>query len=98
MTTWNPDSWMDVITMVVVTFMFVALPLLIKNHRTLGKLDRNVSNGHETPLRADLDDVRATLNDIRADLHHVRADIHQVRSEIRNERAHRIELENRLKP
>lgn len=97
-TIFNPDSWLDVATILATTFMVVALPLLVKNHQTLGKLDKNVSNGHTTPLRADLDDVRATLNDIRGDLHHLRTDLHDVRSEIRQERHDRLDLERRLKP
>ncbi|NDD65779.1 MAG: DUF2746 domain-containing protein [Acidobacteria bacterium] len=97
-TIFNPDSWLDVLTILATTFMVVALPLLIRQGQTLGKLDRSVSNGHTRPLRMDVDEVKATLNEIRGDLHHLRTDIHDVRSEIRQERHDRLDLERRLKP
>ena len=93
----NPDSWMDVITIIVVTGM-VAVPswLSVRNHRKLDKLDKSVSNGHENPLRQDVDEIRDTLKHIRRDLHSVKSELGDIRHELREERKDRLELDHRF--
>lgn len=72
----NPDSWMDVATILVVSAM-VAIPswLSARNHKGIVKLDKSISNGHTYPLREDVDEIRATLNEIRNDVHGLRRDL-----------------------
>ena len=59
----NPDSWMDVATIIVVA-MIAGLPawLALRSHREVRKQGESVEaikghvvNGHERPMRADLD-------------------------------------------
>jgi len=90
----NPDSWLDVFTIIVVT-MLVVVPswLAARNQRTLKTLDKSISNGHTTPIREDLDHVRSTLGHIRGDLHSMRTELGDIRDEIREERRQRQHLE-----
>lgn len=88
---------MDVFTIVAVTAM-VAIPswFAARNHSTLRKVDKSISNGHTSPLRMDLDEVRDTLKQIRADLHAVKSELGDIRHEIREERKDRLELDHRF--
>lgn len=97
MTIFNPDSWMDVFTIVAVTLL-VAVPswLAARNHSTLQKVDKSISNGHSSPIRLDLDDVRNTLAHIRSDLHNIYTELGDIRGEIREERKDRLALETRF--
>jgi hypothetical protein len=76
MTIFNPDSWMDVLTIIAVSAM-VAIPswFAARNHKGITKLDKSISNGHTYPLRQDVDEIRSTLNDIRTDVHGLRRDL-----------------------
>lgn len=93
----NPDDWMDVLTIIVVTAM-IAVPswLTLRNHKTIQKMDKSISNGHATPLRMDLDEVRDTLQQIRADMHAVKSELGDIRHELRKERKDRLELDHRF--
>lgn len=93
----NPDSWMDVITIIVAALIF-AVPswLSLRNHRTISKMDRSISNGHNNPLREDVDEIRETLKHIREDLHAVKSELGDIRHELREERKDRLELDNRF--
>ena len=88
---------MDVLTIIVVTAM-IAVPswLTLRNHKTIQKMDRSISNGHVNPLRMDLDEVRDTLQQIRADLHAVKSELGDIRHELREERKDRLELDHRF--
>ncbi len=55
-----------------------------------------VRNGHDTPLRVDLDLMRETLVIIHDDIRGIRTDIGGIRSEIRAERSARHDLEQRV--
>lgn len=96
-TVFNPDNWMDVFTILFATAM-VAIPswFAAKSHRTVLKLDKSVSNGHEGPLRADVDEIRDTLRDIRQDQHVIKQEVTDIRTELREERKDRLELDNRF--
>lgn len=93
----NPDSWMDVITILIVSGM-IAVPswLSVRNHKALQKVDKNISNGHTTLLRDDMDGIRDTLIHIRQDLHSVKSELGDIRHEIREERKDRLELDHRV--
>lgn len=93
----NPDDWMDVLTIIAVS-LIIAVPswLSVRNHRALTKLDKSVSNGHEGPLRADVDEIRDTLTHIREDLHFVKTELGDMRSDLRHERKDRLELDQRF--
>lgn len=93
----NPDDWMDVLTIVMVS-LIIAVPswLSVRNHRALTKLDKSVSNGHTSPLRADVDEIRDTLTHIREDLHFVKTELGDIRTDLRHERKDRQELDNRF--
>ena len=100
----DPNSWMDVFTILAATAM-VAIPswLAARNHRSLKKvsedttrLDKNISNGHTTPLRLDVDDILATLGYIRTDVQTVKSDLHDLRNELRDERKDRLDLDDRF--
>lgn len=93
----NPDDWMDVLTIVVVSGM-IAVPswLSVRNHKALQKVDQNISNGHTTLLRDDMDGIRDTLTHIRADLHAVKSELGDIRHELREERKDRLELDQRV--
>lgn len=88
---------MDVITILIVSGM-VAVPswLSLRNHRALQKVDKNISNGHTTLLRDDMDNIRDTLIHIRADLHSVKDELGDIRHELRQERKDRLELDQRV--
>lgn len=93
----NPDDWMDVLTILVVTAM-VAVPswLSLRTRNTVLKMDKSISNGHTTPIRTDLDEVRNTLTHIRSDIHAVKLELGDIRHELREERKDRLELDHRF--
>lgn len=100
----NPDGWLDALVILAATAM-VAIPswFAARNHKQIKqvsedtrKLDRSISNGHDYPLRVDVDEIRATLNEIRTDVHGVKTDISDIRSELRQERKDRLELDDRF--
>jgi len=103
-TVFNPDGFWDVFTIIVATAM-VTIPswLAARNHKGIKqvsedtrKLDRSISNGHDYPLRVDVDEIRATLGDIRNDMHGLKSDVSDIRSEIRQERKDRLDLDARF--
>lgn len=93
----NPDDLMDMITILMVSAM-VAVPswLSVRNHKALQKMDKNISNGHTTLLRDDMDGIRDTLTHIRADLHAVKSELGDIRHDLREERKDRLELDHRV--
>lgn len=93
----NPDSWMDVATIIIVS-LIVAVPswLSLRNHKQLTKMDKSISNGHTSPLRQDVDEIRDTLTHIRADIHAVKSELGDIRHELREERKDRLELDSRF--
>lgn len=64
-----------------------------RQHRgTLGAIRDQVQNGHEKPLRVDLDDFR---DEMRTGFKDMRRDIGGIREELRDERRERIEGDRR---
>lgn len=93
----NPDDWMDVLTILLVS-LIVAVPswLSVRNSRQLSKLDKSISNGHSNPLRMDVDEMRDMLHHIRADMHGITQELGHIRAELRDERKDRLELDHRF--
>lgn len=99
----NPDSWMDVATILTVA-LIAAVPswLAARNHKTLRDVRSQVVNGHANPMRMDLDraiaaidalgeDIRLLRKDLMAEEDHRRLQI----SDLRDELDHRINRRNR---
>lgn len=70
---------------------------------TVESVKNQVANGHETPLRQDVDDMRSILQVIRDELHIIRRDIFSVHSDMNSirqelgvERDARTDLEHRM--
>lgn len=80
----NPDNWMDVFTILLVSAM-VALPswLAARNHKTIQAVKDQVVNGHATPMRADLDMMREEIAGIRDEL---RGGFASIRADLTDER------------
>ena len=83
----NPDNWMDVVTILIATAI-VAVPswLAARNHRVIKAVKDQVVNGHQTPMRADLDVIKddvAGLRDVVVDLDVIKDDVAGLRDELR---------------
>ncbi|AZF93416.1 minor tail protein [Mycobacterium phage Centaur] len=95
MTPFNPDSWMDVIALAIISAFSLAgvvAPVLLSSHRkqnkTLETVREHVANSHTTNLRDDIDDLART---VREGFMETRRDIGGLRDELRTERIERIE-------
>jgi hypothetical protein len=92
-TLFNPDSWMDVFTIIASTLL-VAIPsyFSVKAHRATQEVKTQVVNGHSSPLRADLDRALAALESLGHAVGALRRDLaeeeerrHRNVSELRDE-------------
>lgn len=83
----NPDSWMDVFTILMVSAI-VAVPswLAARNHKVVRAIKDQVVNGHATPMREDLDMLREEIAGLRDE---VRGGFAALRGDIGEERATR---------
>ncbi|AIK67747.1 minor tail protein [Mycobacterium phage Piro94] len=95
MTPFNPDSWMDVIALAIISAFSLAgvvAPVLLSSHRkqnkTLETVREHVANSHKTNLRDDIDEINRSL---QAGFCEIRRDIGGLREELRTERIERIE-------
>ncbi|UJD20960.1 hypothetical protein SEA_HARRYHOUDINI_32 [Mycobacterium phage HarryHoudini] len=95
MTPFNPDSWMDVIALAIISAFSLAGvigPVLLSSHRkqnkTLETVREHVANSHKTNLRDDIDDLSRLVREGFAE---TRRDIGGLREELRTERIERIE-------
>ena len=97
----NPDSWADVITIVIVT-LIVAGPTWIaaRTKRQTGEVHEQVRvvreqvvNGHTSPMRSDLDGMKTDLSEARAALSTLRDEVRggfaSVRADLAEERSAR---------
>lgn len=95
MTLFNPDSWMDVFTIIASTLL-VAVPsyFSVKAHRATEEVKSQVVNGHAgaPPLRADLDRAINAIDALARDVTALRRDLvdeeerrHRNVSELRDE-------------
>lgn len=83
----NPDSWMDVFTILMVSAI-VAVPswLAARNHKVVRAIKDQVVNGHSTPMREDIDLLRGEIAGLRDE---VRGGFAAMRGDIGEERATR---------
>lgn len=90
----NPDSWADVITIVIVT-LIVAGPTWIaartqqkirEVHQTVAVVKEQVVNGHTSPLRSDVDEMRTAVSNLRDE---VRGGFSSLRADLAEERSAR---------
>lgn len=97
----NPDDWLDVVTIIIVT-LIIAVPswLTVRTNKAIkGVHDQvrvvreQVVNGHTSPLRADVDGMKTDLSDARIALSNLRDEVrggfHSVRADLAEERAAR---------
>ena len=97
----NPDSWADVITIVIVT-LIVAGPTWIaaRTKRQIGEVHEQVRvvreqvvNGHTSPMRSDLDGMKTDLTDAGVALSNLRDEVRggfaSVRADLAEERSAR---------
>lgn len=88
----NPDSWMDVVTILLVAAL-ASIPswFAIKARQSSDEVRNQVVNGHADapPLRADLDRVIASLDQLSQDVRAIRTDL---RDEEERRREHVGEL------
>jgi len=106
----NPDSWMDVATILLVA-LIAAVPswLALRSHKAVEQQGSSVQeiraqivNGHgeARPLRADLDLVADAVQNVRNAVGSLSDDLHGLRADLREEsdarRAHVGELRSDL--
>lgn len=72
----NPDNWMDVFTIIAVA-LIAAVPswLTYKNHKVVKDIKNQVVNGHENPMRFDLDQAISAIADLADDVRNLRKDL-----------------------
>lgn len=97
MTPFNPDSWMDVILLVLIALIGTAgatIPTVMsrRHSKTLGAIENQVTNAHDTNLRDDIDRLTILLTEGFTE---TRKDIRGLREELRTERVERIEGDRR---
>ncbi|MCH9731629.1 MAG: DUF2746 domain-containing protein [Actinomycetia bacterium] len=97
MTPFNPDSWMDVVVLVVLALITTGgatlTTVVARRHgKTLGSIQDQVTNAHETNLRDDIDKLTALVAEGFAE---TRKDVRELREEMRTERIERIEGDRR---
>ncbi len=90
----NPDSWSDVVTIIIVTAI-VAGPTWIaarnqqkirEVHQTVAAVKEQVVNGHTSPLRSDVDEMRTAVSSLRDE---VRGGFSSLRDDLAEERSAR---------
>lgn len=59
---------------VLVALIGIALELLRRNHKRLGRVQEQVVNSHPTNLRDDIDQVLSELRGLRTEVRHERAE------------------------
>lgn len=74
----DPENWLDVVTILAVA-LIAAVPswLAHRNHKVVKDIKDQVVNGHENPMRFDLDRVIAAVDSLTEDVRHLRKDLMQ---------------------
>jgi hypothetical protein len=72
----NPDNWMDVFTILAVA-LIAAVPswLAHRNHKVVRDIKDQVVNGHEKPMRFDLDRISEAVENVAEDVRRLRKDL-----------------------
>ena len=98
MTPFNPDSWMDVVLLVIIALIGMGgatIPAVMarRHGKTLGKIEDQVVNDHpDRNLRDDIDRISRLLAEGFSE---TRRDVRELREEMRTERLERIEGDRR---
>lgn len=76
----NPDGYLDLISQVLLIVGGLAIAIVpswfaAKANSTAQKLDKSISNGHATPMRADLDRVIDAIDRLSHDVSAIRRDL-----------------------
>lgn len=90
----NPDSWSDVVTIIIVTAIVAGPTWLtaranraIKDvHQQVSVVREQVVNGHTSPLRSDVDEMRTAVSSLRDE---VRGGFSSLRADLAEERSAR---------
>ena len=90
----NPDSWSDVVTIIIVTAIVAGPTWLtaranraIKDvHQQVLVVREQVVNGHTSPLRSDVDEMRTAVSSLRDE---VRGGFSSLRADLAEERSAR---------
>lgn len=81
----NPDSWMDVATILIaVAMMTVPSWFAMKAHKSSEQVRNQVQNGHKTPMRADLDRAIGAIDQLGTELSGLRRDLADEENRRRN--------------
>lgn len=72
----DPENWLDVVTILAVA-LIAAVPswLAARNHKVVKDIKDQVVNGHEQPMRFDLDRAIDAINALGDDLRRLRKDL-----------------------
>ena len=79
--TWtDAKDWLDILDHVwigLVVIMAAVVPSLLaaRNHKSITDIKDQVVNGHQTPMRFDLDRVLQAIDDLSANVRHLRRDL-----------------------
>lgn len=86
----NPDSWMDIVSQLLLLIGALAIaiaPSWYTTHKTLKKVTDQVVNGHagKPPLRADLDRCLSAIEALGHEINALRSDLHAERDSRRSQ-------------
>lgn len=72
----DPENWLDVVTILAVA-LIAAVPswLAHRNHKVVKDIKDQVVNGHEQPMRFDLDRAISAIADLADDVRNLRKDL-----------------------
>lgn len=98
----NPDSWSDVVTIIIVTAIVAGPTWLtaranraIKDvHQQVSVVREQVVNGHTSPLRSDVDEMRTAVSSLRDE---VRGGFSSLRADLAEERSVRRDGDAQLR-
>lgn len=106
----NPDSWMDVVTILSAVLLAAAVPSWLtaranrairEVHHQVRDVKEQVVNDHTNPLRADVDGLKTDLNDARLALSNLRDEVRggfsSLRADLAEERGARRDGDSALR-
>lgn len=95
----NPDSWMDVadhILLIIGVVVTAAVPAWL-SRRDIRDVKNQVSNGHKSPMRLDLDRVLERLEDLSRFVNEIGRGVRGLRAELIDEEGRRRENVHELR-
>lgn len=87
---YNPDSWMDIVDHLWIGLVFILVAgvpswLAARNHTTIKAIKNQVVNGHEQPLRADLDRAIEAIESLARDVLGLSHNVGNLRKDLSSE-------------